>query len=58
MIAKPLVLRPDPHYLKAFTTIMSRLERALGPKRPDKPVIARVAGAAALHSYTGSRRQR
>jgi hypothetical protein len=48
-------LRPDPEYLKAFATIMSRIERALGNKRPAKPVVACVAGGAALHFYTGSR---
>jgi hypothetical protein len=45
----------DPPYLKAFTTIMARIERALGPKRPAKPVVACVAGGTALHFYTGSR---
>ena len=55
MTAKSPVLRPDPQYLKAFATIMSRVERALGPKRPTMPVIACVAGGAALHFYTGTR---
>ena len=55
MTAKSPVLRPDPQYLKAFATIMSRVERALGPKRPSIPVIACVAGGAALHFYTGTR---
>ncbi|MEO7761739.1 MAG: DUF6036 family nucleotidyltransferase [Casimicrobiaceae bacterium] len=48
-------LYPEPEYLRAFATIMSRIERALGPKRPPVPVIACVAGGAALHFYTGSR---
>jgi hypothetical protein len=48
-------LRPDPAYLKAFAQIMSRIERALGPKRPPKPVIACVAGGAAMHFYVGGR---
>ncbi len=48
-------LRPDPGYRKAFAEIMSRIERALGPKRPPKPVVACVAGGAAMHFYTGSR---
>lgn len=48
-------LRPDPEYLKAFARIMARLERALGPKRPAKPVIVGVAGGAAMHFYTGAR---
>ena len=49
------LLRPDPGYRKAFSEIMSRIERALGPKRPPKPVIACVAGGAAMHFYTGGR---
>jgi hypothetical protein len=52
MRAKPPLLRPDPEYLKAFATIMSRIDRALGPKRPAEPVVACVAGGAALHFYT------
>lgn len=55
MTANAPVLRPDPEYLKAFATIMSRIENALGAKRPAKPVIACVAGGAALHFYTGAR---
>ena len=34
---------------------MSRIERALGPKRPAKPVVVCVAGGAAMHFYTGGR---
>ena len=48
-------LQPDPEYLKAFAQIMSRIERALGPKRPAKPVVACVAGGAAMHFYVGGR---
>ena len=55
MTAKPPELRPDPQYLKAFATIMSRIEKALGAKPPVKPVVACVAGGAALHFYTGAR---
>jgi len=55
---KPPPLRPDPAWLKAFATLMSRIEGALGTARPKKPVIACVAGGAALHFYTGSRYSR
>ena len=55
MTAKPPEFRPDPQYLKAFATIMSRIEKALGAKPPVKPVVACVAGGAALHFYTGAR---
>ena len=55
MTAKPPEFRPDPEYLKAFATIMSRIEKALGAKPPVKPVVACVAGGAALHFYTGAR---
>jgi hypothetical protein len=48
-------LRPDPEYQEAFAQIMSRIERALGPKRPAKPVVVCVAGGAAMHFYTGGR---
>ena len=48
-------LRPDPEYTRAFATIMSRIQKTLGPKRPAKPVVLCVAGGAALHFYTGSR---
>jgi hypothetical protein len=51
----PPALRPDPEYAKAFAQIMSRIERALGPKRPAKPVVVCVAGGAAMHFYTGGR---
>jgi len=55
MTAKHPPLRPDREYLQAFATIMSRIEKALGPKRPPKPIVACVAGGAALHFYTGCR---
>jgi len=55
MTPKGPPLRPDREYLRAFATIMSRIEKALGPKRPARPVVACVAGGAALHFYTGSR---
>jgi len=48
-------LQPDPEYLKAFAQIMARIERALGPKRPAKPVVACVAGGTAMHFYVGGR---
>lgn len=48
-------LRPDPEYLKAFAQIMSRIEHALGRKRPAKPVTVCVAGGAAMHFYVGGR---
>lgn len=34
---------------------MARLEKALGKDRPSRPVVACVAGGAALHFYTGGR---
>jgi hypothetical protein len=46
-------LRPDARYLEAFTTIMSRIEAALGPV--ERPIVVAVAGGAALHFYTGAR---
>ena len=55
MKAKSPVLRPDPGYLKAFATIMSRIDVALGAKRPPEPIVVCVAGGAALHFYTGIR---
>ena len=55
MAAKPPLLRANPEYLKAFSTIMSRIEHALGAKRAAMPVTACVAGGAALHFYTGVR---
>jgi len=53
--AKHPPLRADPEYLKAFATIMSRIERALGPKRPPAPITVCISGGAALHFYTGER---
>ena len=55
MAAKAPLLRANPEYLKAFSTIMSRIEHALGTKRGATPVTACVAGGAALHFYTGIR---
>jgi hypothetical protein len=55
MAAKVPLLRADPEYLKAFSTIMSRIAHALGTKRGATPVTACVAGGAALHFYTGIR---
>jgi hypothetical protein len=53
--AKHPPLRADPEYLKAFATIMSRIERALGPKRPLAPITVCISGGAAMHFYTGER---
>ena len=58
MAARSPPLRPDPAWLKAFATIMSRIDAALGTARPEKPVIACVAGGAAMHFYTGARYSR
>ena len=58
MAAKKPPLRPDPAWLNAFATIMSRIDAALGKARPRKPVIACVAGGAAMHFYTGARYSR
>lgn len=55
MTAKRPALRPDAEYLKAFAKIMTRIEHALEPKRPARPVIVCVAGGAAMHFYTGER---
>lgn len=55
MAAKRPALHPKPDYLKAFATIMSRIERALGARRPRKPVTVCVGGGAAMHFYTGAR---
>jgi len=55
MNPKPPPLRPDPEYRKAFAEIMSRIERALGRNRPEKPIIVCVAGGAAMQFYTGER---
>jgi len=58
MAAKNPPLRPDPAWLKAFATIMSRIDAAFGTARPKNPVIACVAGGAAMHFYTGARYSR
>jgi hypothetical protein len=51
-------LQPDPAWLQAFATLMSRIAAALGPARPKKPIIVCVAGGAAMHFYTGERYSR
>lgn len=51
-------LQPDPSWLQAFTTLMSRIDAALGPGKPKKPVVACIAGGAAMHFYTGERYSR
>jgi hypothetical protein len=48
-------LRPLLSYASAFAEVMSRVQRALGGARPSHPVVACVAGGAALHFYTGGR---
>lgn len=55
MKAKPPELKAHPSYAEAFAQIMSRIERALGSGRPSHPVVACVAGGAALHFYLGGR---
>jgi hypothetical protein len=47
--------KAHPSYAAAFAEVMSRVDRALGPRRPANPVVACVAGGAALHFYTGGR---
>jgi hypothetical protein len=51
----PPAAKAHPEYVAAFTRIMSGIERALGAKRPSRPVDVCVAGGAALHFYTGAR---
>jgi len=51
-------LKPDPAYLEAFATIMSRLGRALASGARSGPVKVCVAGGAAFHFYTGARMSR
>lgn len=55
MRAKPPELLANPQYLKAFTTIMSRIERSFAAERLAKPIIVCIAGGAAMHFYTGGR---
>lgn len=55
MKAKSPVLQADPQYLKAFATIMARIQKALGPAQSAAPIKICVAGGAALHFYTGAR---
>lgn len=58
MTARHPPLRPDPAWLQAFATLMSRIDAALGPARPKKPVVVCIAGGAAMHFYTGERYSR
>lgn len=58
MSARHPPLRPDPAWLQAFATLMSRIDAALGPARPKKPVVVCIAGGAAMHFYTGERYSR
>ncbi len=37
---------------------MSRIDAALGPAKPKKPVVVCIAGGAAMHFYTGERYSR
>jgi hypothetical protein len=46
-------LQAEAEYLSAFTTIMKRIEGAVGPRA--EPVVLCVCGGAALHLYTGAR---
>ena len=55
MTSRRPALRADPDYARAFATIMSRIQKALGTRRPAVPVVVCVAGGAALHFYTGAR---
>jgi len=55
MKARAPELKPHPAYAAAFAQVMQRVEAALGPGKPASPVIAAVAGGAALHFYTGAR---
>jgi len=58
MSGKNPPLRPDPAWLQAFTALMSRIDAALGPAKPKKPVVICIAGGAAMHFYTGERYSR
>lgn len=55
MPARAPSFKAHPAYAAAFAEIMKRVEKSLGPARPHQPVIAAVAGGAALHFYTGGR---
>ena len=48
-------LKAHPDYAAAFAEVMRRVEKALGPAKRATPVVACIAGGAALHFYTGSR---
>ena len=53
-MSKPAVdVQAEAEYLSAFTTIMKRLEAAVGTR--NEPVVVCVCGGAALHLYTGAR---
>ena len=54
-MARPPDLKPHPAYAEAFAEVMRRVQKALGPGKLAKPVVAAVAGGAALHFYTGGR---
>ena len=58
MSARNPPLQPDPSWLQAFSTLMSRIDAALGPAKPKKPVVICIAGGAAMHFYTGERYSR
>jgi hypothetical protein len=54
-MARAPELKPHPAYAEAFAEIMRRVQKALGSRKPVKPVVIAVAGGAALHFYTASR---
>jgi len=54
-MARAVELKPHPAYAEAFAQIMRRVQKALGPRKSAQPVVAAVAGGAALHFYTGGR---
>jgi hypothetical protein len=53
MRKQSVALQAEAEYLSAFTTIMKRLEAAVGTR--NEPVVVCVCGGAALHLYTGAR---
>jgi hypothetical protein len=55
MSAGAVMFKPSPAYLAAFTEIMRRIEKGLGPGKLNRRLVACVAGGAALHFYTGTR---
>ena len=55
-MSKPVVtVRAEPAYLKAFATIMARIDVALGATRRGGPIAVIVAGGSAVYLYTGAR---